>query len=130
MPRVTQSHSLHISSASLLPRTLAQILSGFVTWLGVHYLTEVARKLGGRDTSFGLAAARTYPWMIVIVDLCVWAVSFGLCVAYLTIASSSIPYCVEQFAPGLSRENVLLQTWCVPRMRKQAIQTRCVCVCV
>ena len=67
---------------------ILMVVSAGITWVGVHFLTSVAHKMGGDQTSFGKAAARTYPWMMVIVDLCVFSVTFGVCVAYLVCLSA------------------------------------------
>nr|NP_001106329.1 uncharacterized protein LOC100127288 [Xenopus laevis]AAI55885.1 LOC100127288 protein [Xenopus laevis] len=87
------------------------VLSAGITWVGLHFLTACAHRLGGTKTSFGAAAAKSYPWMIVVVDFCVFAVTFGVCVAYMTIAASILPMSVKQFAPTLEPESFILQNW-------------------
>lgn len=89
------------------------VVSGALTWLGLYLLTECARKIGGRNTSWGVVAASTFPWLTVVVDICAGAVAWGFAVAFMTIASGSIPHCVEQFAPNLPSDSVLLQPWYV-----------------
>nr|NP_001106330.1 uncharacterized protein LOC100127289 [Xenopus laevis]AAI55886.1 LOC100127289 protein [Xenopus laevis] len=85
--------------------------SALITWVGVYLLTLCAHHLGGDKTSFGAVASRTYPWMMVVVDLCVFAVTFGVCVAYLTIAAGILPTSVQQFAPSLAPESFILKNW-------------------
>ena len=45
------------------------IASAALTWVGVHFVTACAARLGGDKTSFGAVAARTYPISIILVDL-------------------------------------------------------------
>ena len=90
---------------------ILMVASAAITWVGLHFLTACAHKMGGDKTSFGAAAARSYPWLIVLVDFCVFAVTFGVCVAYMTIAGSILPMTVKQFAPAMEATNVLQQNW-------------------
>lgn len=87
------------------------VFSALVTWTGLRCLTACAHRLGGDKTSFGAVAARTYPWMMVLVDFCVVAVTFGICVAYMTIAAGILPFVVEQFSPELTEDDLLTQNW-------------------
>jgi hypothetical protein len=45
----------------------------------------VIKSLRGPSHAIGAAAARTYPWMIMVADFFVFATLFGICVAYATI---------------------------------------------
>lgn len=102
------------SSAAKVGWVLAIILmvvSAAITWVGLNYLTNVARKMGGDKTSFGAASTATYKWLVIIVDLCVFVLCFGISIAYLGIASGSLSLSVAQFAPELPKGHVLEATW-------------------
>lgn len=43
----------------------------------------------------GNVAAKTYPWMIIVVDFFVFATVFGICVAYMTIAGRCVAPSLE-----------------------------------
>ena len=51
---------------------ILMVASAAITWVGLHFLTACAHKLGGDKTSFGATAARTYPWMAIVVDFGVY----------------------------------------------------------
>eukprot|EP01134_Creolimax_fragrantissima_P002868 CFRG2868T1 len=93
---------------------IALVLLCFVSVLslyGIHLLNKIAEKIGGRQTSIGVACCKTYPWLTLVVDaltvLSVWAVA----VVYMMIAAENIPDVVRQFTADNSDDEIYYQYW-------------------